>query len=123
MKLIICNLLIILFLSCENKQENFREKIKQDTGIEIFNSICINKESSCAIGDYSESKTIKMDSLNIRKIYNQVINSFNQDIENKNWKKLPFGYRFEYENIETNEYYQYEFSFIDNEIFYMYLDD
>ncbi len=124
MKSLICIFLVTFFLSCDRKETDLRDKITQETGIDVYNSKYSKSESSSAIGDYSVSKTIKIDSLKLNNIYSQVLVSYNKRNLNKSkWSKLKYGFRFEKLDSKTNEYYQYDFDFIKNNIYYLYIEE
>ncbi len=59
-----------------------------------------------------------------KNIYSQVLVSYNKRNLNKSkWSKLKYGFRFEKLDAKTNEYYQYDFDFIKNNIYYLYIEE
>ena len=116
--------IFIIFLNCKNESVSLKNKIFEQTGINVYDSKEINCDNSIAIGDYSISKNIKIDPLNLTKIHKQVAYFYNnRNINNDKWSKIRYGYRLEKLIRNTNEYYQYDFDFINNKIYYLYVEE
>lgn len=136
-----CVFLVVLMLACNRKestQNNIRNEIKINSGIIVSKFKLVKSSSESAFGDYSESYTIKFDSLAFQNIIDQIkkskyydsnfkYNSSNAMLVNKNikkrWIKMPFGYKFEYLIDKTDEMLQYEVGVSDYTIDYTYVKE
>lgn len=128
-------------MSCNSKestQNNIRNEIKINSGIIISKFKLIKSSSESAIGDYSESYSIKFDSIDFKNIIDQIKKSkyydsnFDYNSNNsmlvhnnigKRWIKMPFGYKFEYYIEKTDEMLQYEVGVSDCTIDYNYIKE
>jgi hypothetical protein len=137
----ICVLLVVFMLSCNSKestQNDIRNEIKINSGIIVSKFKLVKSSSESAFGDYSESYTIKCDSVDFQNIIYQIkkskyydsnfdYNSSNSMLVNKNirkrWIKMPFGYKFEYLIDKTDEMLQYEVGVSDYTIDYTYIKE
>lgn len=133
--------LVVFMLSCnskESKQNDIRNEIKINSGIIVSKFKLVKSSSESAFGDYSESYTIKFDSVDFQNIIDQIkkskyydsnfdYNSSNAMLVNKNikkrWIKMPFGYKFEYLIDKTDEMLQYEVGVSDYTIDYTYIKE
>ncbi len=133
--------LVVFMLSCntkESKQNGIKNKIKIDSGIILPKFKLVKSSSESAFGDYSESFTMKFDSVDFQNIIYQIrkskyydfsfdYNSSNAMSTNKKvkkrWFKMPFGYKFEYHIDKTDEMIQYEVGVSDYTIDYTYIKE
>jgi hypothetical protein len=137
----ICVFLVVFMLSCNNKkstENDIRNQIKINSGIIVPQFKLVKSNSESAFGDYSESYTIKFDSIGFQNIIYQIkkskyydsnfdYNSSNTFMVNNNikkrWIKMPFGYKFEYLIDKSDEMLQYEVGLLDYTIDYTYIKE
>jgi hypothetical protein len=130
-------LLVLFLLSC-NRNESIQNEIKRNSGIIVSEFELVKSSSKSAFGDYSESYTIKLDSVDFQNITTQIkkskyydsnfdyyssnVISANKNIK-KRWIKMPFGYKFEYHIDKTDEMLQYEVGLSDYTIDCIYIKE
>lgn len=132
-------LFLVVFMSSCNSNESIQNDIRNDihmnSGIIVSDFKLIKSSSESAFGDYSESYTIKFDSVDFQNIIEQIKKSKYYDsnfdynssntilINQKRWIKMPFGYKFEYHINKTDEIKQYEVGTSDYTIDYTYIKE
>ena len=107
----ICMVLSMTLLSCNNQEPDtskIKNDIKTNSGIAISSFKLLKADSESAIGDYSETYELKIDSVKFQDIINQIKESKYYDstydynlsntvlIDDRRWVKMPYGYGFEY---------------------------
>jgi hypothetical protein len=118
-----------------NNLISIKEKVKNDTKIELPNFISIDENTNSGVGDYSKSFLIKFDSTNfdilIERIeysiqhdsITQEINILEKEIKKMNWEVYESGYRIENYYPKSNISENYYVNINKQTLYYLYVEE